>query len=490
MIAQPFVYEINTWPWLENLGTDLAGVPDDVWDSIADLGFDAVWLMGVWRRSPAGIALALSEAEHVQNFQDVLPDFTDDDVAGSAYCIRDYRVDDRIGGPAGLATARKALAQRGLSLILDFVPNHVAPDHPWIGSHPEYFITGNSDDLRDDPESFVEIGGTVFANGRDPYFPAWRDVVQLNTFSPALRAQIGQTLLSVAEQCDGVRCDMAMLPLDDVVTHTWGKRAGSPPADGYWPTVIATVRQVHPDFVFIAEAYWDLESRLQEQGFDYCYDKRLYDAFAGHEGAGAVRERLSADTGYQRGLIRFLENHDEPRAASTFGVDEHKAVAVATLTQLGAKLVYDGQLSGALRRLPVHLGRGPVEEVDKDLAEFYLSVLRSLRDPVWRTGDLSPCTVTGWEGNNTSGDLLAWTRSGGSRWLVVVNISDIPASGTVATGWDDLRGGQFRLIDNTRDIEYLRSGDDLTDGMYVELDPWLWHLFRIEKAEAATEERA
>ncbi|HEY9314524.1 alpha-amylase family glycosyl hydrolase [Williamsia sp.] len=489
MIAQPFIYEINTWPWLAELGTDLAGVPDDVWDSIADLGFDAVWLMGVWRRSPAGIARALDEPAVAQSFQDVLPDFTVDDVAGSAYCIRDYQVDERLGGTVGLVAARKSLAERGLSLILDFVPNHVAPDHPWIRSNPEYFITGSVDDLRDDPESFVEIGGTVFANGRDPYFPAWRDVVQLNTFSPALRNQVAQTLLSIAEQCDGVRCDMAMLPLDDVVTRTWGERAGNPPADGYWPTAIAAVRRVHPDFVFIAEAYWDLESRLQEQGFDYCYDKRLYDSYAGHEGADAVRARLSADTDHQRGLIRFLENHDEPRAASTFGADEHKAVAVATLTGLGAKLIYDGQLSGAVRRVPVHLGRGPVEEVDKDLAEFYLSVLGSLRDPVWRTGDWAPCDITGWEGNTTSGSLLAWTRRGESRWLVVVNLSDSTASGTVATHWDDLRGSRFRLVDTTRDLDFLRSGDDVCDGMFIELDPWLWHLFRIDETETTTEER-
>jgi hypothetical protein len=483
VIAQPFIYEINTWPWLQGLGTDLAGVPDDAWDAIADLGFDAVWLMGVWQRSPAGRSIALADGPLVQSFEQVLPDLTDDDVVGSAYCIRDYRVDDRLGGPAGLAVARRALAQRGLSLILDFVPNHVATDHPWVRSDPGYFISGTDEDLCDDPESFVEVDGTVFANGRDPYFPAWRDVLQLNTFSSELRAQSISTLLSIAEQCDGVRCDMAMLPLQDVVTRTWGARAGRPPADEYWTTLIAAVRRVHPDFTFIAEAYWDLESRLREQGFDYCYDKRLYDAFAGREGAGVVRQNLLSDPEHQRGLLRFLENHDEPRAAATFGVNDEKAAAVATFTALGAKLIYDGQLSGAAIRLPVQLGRGPVEESDEELAAFYHALLRTLRDPVWRNGDLTPCAVTGWEGNDSFGDLLAWTRSGESRWLVVVNIGDRPSVGKVVTNWDDLRGSMFRLVDTTRDTEYLRSGDDLADGLFVELGPWLWHLFRIEPGD-------
>lgn len=488
MIEQPFIYEINTWPWLHRLGTDLGGVPGEVWDSIAATGADAVWLMGVWQRSPAGIAIALADGPLVQTFRDTLPDYTTDDVVGSPYCIRDYRVDDHLGGPEGLATARAALAARGLALILDFVPNHVAADHPWTTDHPEYFIGGTADDLAADPASFIEVSARVLANGRDPYFPAWRDVVQLNAFSADLRAEVALTLSSIADQCDGVRCDMAMLMLTDIFARTWGERAGDPPAADYWASLIDGVHRTHPDFTFIAEAYWDLELVLQTQGFAYCYDKRLYDAFAAGTGPGAVHERLLADTDYQRGLVRFLENHDEPRAASVFGVAQEKVAAVATFTQLGAKLIYHGQMSGAVRHVPVQLGRLPEELVDDGLAEFYGRLLQALRDKTFRTGDWTLSEVSGWDGNVSAGNLLAWTRSGDSRWLVVVNISDQPAQGTVRTAWDDLRGRQFRLTDTTRDIEYLRTGDDLHDGLYVELDPWLWHLFEIHTTDSAAVE--
>ncbi len=488
MIAHPFIYEINTWPWLRRLGTQLGDVPGETWDAIADTGADAVWLMGVWQRSPAGTAIALADAPLVQTFRDTLPDYTADDVVGSPYCIRDYRVDDHLGGPEGLATARAALAARGIALILDFVPNHVAADHPWTQDHPEYFIGGTVDDLAADPESFIEVSGRVLANGRDPYFPAWRDVVQLNAFSADLRAEVARTLASIADQCDGVRCDMAMLMLNEIFYRTWGARAGEAPEVEYWASLIDGVHESYPDFTFIAEAYWDLEAVLQGQGFGYCYDKRLYDAFAAHSGPGAVRERLLADPGYQRGLVRFLENHDEPRAASVFGVAQQKAAAVATYTQLGAKLIYDGQLSGAVKRVPVQLGRLPDELVDDGIADFYRQLLNTLRDNVFRTGQWTLCDVTGWDGNATAGNLLAWTRSGDSRWLVVVNFSDQTATGNVHVRWEELRGKHFQLTDPTRDITYPRSGDDLYDGMYVDLDPWLWHLFRIEPTNSAAVE--
>ena len=258
-ITQPFLYEINTWPWLaaishdEERSIDLGSVPDRYWDEIADLGFDGVWLMGVWQRSPAGIAIALSNDGLRASFGAALPDWGTADVVGSPYCVRGYLVDDHFGGRTGLASARAALAERGLGLILDFVPNHVAPDHQWTTASPELFVPGATADLERDPASFVEIAGRVLANGRDPYFPAWPDVVQLNAFAPALRAAVIETLNDISDQCDGVRCDMAMLVMNDVFARTWGDRVGPTPSTDYWPTVIPAVRNTHPGFVFLAE---------------------------------------------------------------------------------------------------------------------------------------------------------------------------------------------------------------------------------------------
>jgi Alpha amylase, catalytic domain len=483
-ITQPLIYEINTWPWLEAIGKnegraiDLGSVPDRYWDEIADLGFDAVWLMGVWQRSPAGIAIALSNDGLLASFRAALPDWQPDDVVGSPYCVRDYVVDDHFGGRTALASAREALAERGMGLILDFVPNHVAPDHPWATLKPEVFVSGTSEDLENDPASFVEIAGRVLANGRDPYFPAWPDVVQLNAFAPALRAGVIETLIEIGEQCDGVRCDMAMLVMNDVFARTWGDRVGPVPDSDYWPTVIPAVGAAHPGFLFMAEAYWDLEWALQQHGFNYCYDKRLYDRIL-QGSAEQVRLHLMADDEYQHGLVRFVENHDEPRAASAFGSVRSPVAAVTALTQTGARLVHNGQLEGATVHLPVFLGRYPIEPTEEALLAFYRSFLPALADPTFRHGHWQLCDRSGWPGDNRYQNLVAWCWEGDARWLIVVNLSDGTAAGQVRTPWTDLRGQQWHLTDPTHDIVLARSGDDLVDGLFVELDPWNWHMFRI-----------
>ena len=323
----PALYEINTWVWLSEASRKfgrnitLSSIPSSEWDAIAAYGFDAVWFMGVWERSPAGIAIANQNKNLLDDFRRALPDFRSEDNVGSPYCVRRYVVDQYLGGPEGLAVARRELARRGMNLVLDFVPNHVAPDHPWGLEHPEYFIHGTADDLKNDPSSFVEVSGAVYACGRDPYFPAWPDVIQLNAFEPGLRQAAIQTVSSIAEQCDGVRCDMAMLMLNAIFERTWGGRAGARPTTEYWVDVISAVKKKAHGFLFIAEAYWDLEWELQQRGFDFCYDKKLYDRME-HGSAENIRLHLCADLAYQRKLLRFIENHDEPRAAATFSSEK------------------------------------------------------------------------------------------------------------------------------------------------------------------------
>jgi hypothetical protein len=487
---RPTVYEINTAVWLERLGragggpVTLDAVPGAAWDTIAALPVDAVWLMGVWARSPEGLELARADPALDAGMRAALPDLRDEDVIGSPYCVRDYVVDDRFGGPDGLAAARAALEARDLGLVLDYVPNHVAPDHPWTASRPDVFVRGSDDDLRVRPDAFLRTTGGVVARGRDPYFAPWPDVVQLDAFAPALREAVAETLLTIGAQCDGLRCDMAMLMCNEVFARTWGARVGPAPGEEFWPGLIARVKAAFPGFLFMAEAYWDMEWTLQQQGFDLCYDKRLYDRLA-HESAESVRGHLQADAAYQERLVRFVENHDEPRAAATFAPGQARAAAVVMSTLQGARLYHDGQLEGRRTHVPVFLGRGPDEPADADLRTFYERLIRAVADSDLRRGDWALCATDGWPDNDSHLRLVAWCwTSPDARELVVVNLSDAPAQARVRVPWEDLRGRAWELADRLDGRRFTRDGDDLAgDGLYVALDPWAFHFLAFAEAQ-------
>ncbi len=477
--GHPLIYEINAWVWLDELSRKaghtltLASVPDEEWDRMATLGFDAVWLMGVWERSPEGIRISMVNDGLLADFQRALPDFTDRDNVGSPYCVRRYTVDARLGGPEALAHARRKLADLGLRLILDFVPNHVAPDHPWVLDHPDFFIRGDEGDLASDPGSFFMANGKVFARGRDPFFPAWPDVLQLNAFDGGLRCAVIETLSDIAGQCDGIRCDMAMLLVNPVFGKTWESRAGSIPGTDYWLEIISAIKKEYPAFLFIAEAYWDMEWELQQQGFDLCYDKRLYDRLR-HDPAESVRLHLCADLPYQEKLVRFIENHDEPRAAAAFNARKHRAAALISLTLPGAGLIHEGQLEGKKVHLPVFLARRAEESPDSELLTFYGQLLGTLRRGDFLQGTWQLCTCSGWPDNASCGNLVSWCwRKGGSRCLIVVNLSDTPSQGLVWVPWDDIEGRPWQLKDVFTSAIYEREMGG--EGLYVELQPWGYH---------------
>jgi Alpha amylase, catalytic domain len=485
----PVVHEIFAWVWLAEMSAELGrtvtlgDVPGDVWDDVARPGIDAVWLMGVWQRSPAGAAIARTHPSLRAAHVEALPDFVDDDVVGSAYCIREYVVDARLGGEEGLASARAALAARDVRLVLDFVPNHVAPDHPWTREHPEYFIRGDAGDLARDPASFIEVDGSVFACGRDPYFPAWSDVVQLDASRPDVRQAMAGVMVSLTERCDGVRCDMAMLVLDDVFWRTWDGRAsgGERPDDGrgFWPTVIGAARAVRLDFAVWAEAYWDLEHVLLEHGFDACYDKRLYDRMVRGASMPDVRAHLAARLEDQRHTVRFVENHDEPRAASVLGAPAHRAALVALLTLPGVALLHEGGADGRRVRVPVTLGRRPAETLDAALRadiERLLDHAAAVRRGQWEL-----TSVEGWADNNSAERLLAWTWTNDERWyLIVVNLTDQRADGRIRLSSSHLGRGAIELDDVLSGEHYERDADQVErEGLYVALDGWNVHLFEV-----------
>jgi len=481
-MRNPVIYEINTRVWLGELSIQmgyhvtLATIPANIWDELARLKIDMLWLMGVWERSPEGIAISNQHAGNLADFRRALPDFTFADNIGSPYCVKRYVADVAVGGQEGLAVARKQLALRNIKLMLDFVPNHLAHDHPWVREYPDYFIQGNREDLRDDPSTYVQIGGTIFACGKDPFYPSWQDVLQINAFHSGLRGAILETVKEIANQCDGIRCDMAMLVVNSVFIRTWGKRAGIQPTHEYWEELIPVIKATYPGFIFLAEAYWEMEWTLQQQGFDYCYNKRLYDRFE-HDDAEGIRLHLSAGIDYQDKLVRFIENHDEPRVAAIFPNDKVRALAATIATLPGAKIFHEGQFEGRRIKLPVFLRRRPDEPRDDLLQAFYRKLLEEISDPLFHGGYWQLLSASGWPDNQSSRNLAAWCRENESRrFLIVVNLSGHRSQGMIKLIWPDLSRQNWRLVDPLAGLVFERNGDELANtGLYADLPPWGFH---------------
>ena len=231
-------------------------------------------------RQPAHVAVAQPSLRHRRS--ELLPDGSDDDIVGSPYAISAYEPAENLGGEDGLAKLRARLAEAGLGLILDFVPNHTAPEHPWVRRHPDWYVHADAADRADVPDEWFEVrseGRHWIAHGRDPNFGPWLDTAQLDYRHPDVPRAMTQTLREVATRCDGVVCSMAMLVLDDVFRSTWGSRSVAPvaaedasPFGEFWWHASSAVRDVYPRFMLIGEAYWGLEWRLQQLGFDYTYD--------------------------------------------------------------------------------------------------------------------------------------------------------------------------------------------------------------------------
>lgn len=497
----PLLYEINSRVWLVEFARKakkktftLADVPDAALDEIAELGFDIVWLMGVWQTGPLGEKLAREQANLLAEAKKAFRDFQPEDIVSSPYAVQDYKVAASLGGPKALAAFRKKLAERGIALMLDLVPNHTARDHAWVSARPEFYVHGDDDALRNELQNYfvaeTKRGRRVLAHGRDPYFAGWQDTAQLNYQHSGLRAAMTETLRGIAGQCDGVRCDMSMLLLNDVFARTWGERAQ--PADRtafaageFWPQAINAVRREHPEFIFMAEVYWGLEAELQAQGFNYTYDKMLYDRLL-HEPAASIRGHLLADADFQARSARFLENHDEPRAAGSLPPEKLRAAALVCYTLPGLRFFYDGQLGGRKFREPVQFARRPNEKPDAALWKYYEALLRELGSPALRHGRWRPLEPrAAWEGNSTWDQFIAhrWEADWRGSRIAVANYGSSQGQCYVPLDLGGLRSRKVILRDVLSGVSYERGGDSLLQpGLFLDLAPYQFHLFTVEPA--------
>jgi hypothetical protein len=392
-MPHPLLLEINTRCWLrgwsDQLGqpVTLAHAPEKEIASWQARGFTHIWLMGVWATGPKTRDLARAQPNLLALSAQAFGMRGEEMLVSSPYAVADFTVAESLGGPAALRQFRAKLRRHGLALVLDFIPNHLGLDHGWLTEKNELFVRSAAQR----PETFpVPHAGTAswVAHGKDPYFPAWIDTAQLDYRLAATRTAMTDALLSVAAQCDGVRCDTAMLLLNDVFDKTWSHfPSGLPAPPGeFWAEAISAVKRRQPEFIFIAEAYWDLEPRLHALGFDYVYDKKFLDLMARRD-YPALQSHLQAVRGKFH-PARFLENHDEARIASRLSVPEQKAAAVLLLAQPGLRLMHEGQSAGHSRHTPVQFACHWPEAGHPEMTAFYERLFSSLARTAIGTGEM------------------------------------------------------------------------------------------------------
>lgn len=489
MSYNPSLYEINTRVFLKRFGTEtkITNVPPAFWNGLAKKGIDYVWLLGMWKTCDDIIEKYCFEENLVNNYKRALRDFKKEDVIGSPFSIDIYEVNQKLGCENSLIELKSFLNSRGIKLILDFVPNHFGAGTSLLKTHPEIFLQVDEESFLKDPHTYFKpfAGKEIyFAHGRDPFFPSWQDTVQINIFGKQARKFLTDTLLRLTDVCDGVRCDMAMLLLNNVFKNTWigalAKNHFELPGKEFWSEAISAVKNKRDDFLFIAESYWDMEWELQQLGFDYTYDKKLTDRLR----TGYVKdiyEHLLAEESYQKKSLRFIENHDEERAAASFGKEKSKAAAVITGTIQGMRFYHDGQSEGKKIKLPVQLGREPEEFFPNGIHDFYDKLFAITSEEIFKRGNwklLHP--EAAWEGNISHNNMLAWEWDyNDEKRVVVVNYSE---SVSVCLLKLDVSGypENFEMHDLLNDQTYIRSSEEVYHtGLYVELKPWQAHIFKL-----------
>jgi hypothetical protein len=486
----PHLYEINTWSWLERMSTQLGrmiqleDVPDSTWDSIAERGFNIVWLMGVWRRSPESRRIALEDPANFPQYDRALPGWKPSDVIASPYAVAAYVPDARIGTWDSIDRVRNKLRARGMGLFLDFVGNHTALDHPWMREHSEFYVQAPQQVFETNPSFYYPVqtprGTRFIALAKDPYFPPWKDVAQLNHFNPGTRAAQLNEIRTIASHCDGVRCDMAMLLLNDIFANGWRHLIGDVPSpqQEFW----AEVKSAAPDLTLLAEAYWDTEPRLFDLGFQFAYDKILYDAVR-NVNPQQVRGRLTSLPQFQNSFARFMENHDEARRPEVFPNDRLLADGTLLATLPGMRFYHQGELEGRSIHLPITLRLAAEETVDPLSLAFFQKILTITKQDVFHQGGWNLLEVAA-EGDAPPDGLIVYEWRSEKAWkIIAVNLSGSVSQGRVRWPENVFPAAHYTLFDELNDVRYARDGEELRGiGLFMRRDPFQAHLFDVTVA--------
>src|ERR1700761_3914077 len=401
----------STYVWLEQLSRfygrhihTLDQIPEEELRRLASHGINALWLIGVWERSPASQTIKQLCGNH--------------DAVASAYSLYGYNIAHDLGGEPAYGVLRDRAFHHGIRLASDMVPNHMGIDSSWVVEHPEWFMSrGDSPypsyrfegpDLSRDGRVEIKIedhyyeqsdAAVVFRrrdkwtgdiryvyHGNDGTSFPWNDTAQLDYLNPATREQVIQTILHVARLFPIIRFDAAMTLAKRHFQRLWFPIPGTGGAipsraeysmskadfdrampEEFWREVVDRVAQEVPGTLLLAEAFWLMEGYfVRTLGMHRVYNSAFMNMMRDEENAkyrSVIKNTIEFDPDILKRYVNFMSNPDERTAIDQFGNGD-KCFGVATMmsTLPGLPMFGHGQIEGFTEKYGMEFRRARYQE--------------------------------------------------------------------------------------------------------------------------------
>ena len=409
--------------WLDQLskyyGRDISRldqIPDEELDRLAGWGFNSVWLIGVWERSPSS--------------QKIKQLCGNPEAVSSAYSLYDYTIASDLGGQPALDNLKERAWRRGIRLASDMVPNHTGIYSRWTREHPDWFVqldyppypaysfSGQDLSLSSDIGLFIEDGywtrrdaAVVFKHvdnhtgriryiyhGNDGTSTPWNDTAQLNYLIPEVRETVIQTIIHVARNFPIIRFDAAMTLAKKHYQRLWypqpGHGSGVPSRaehgmsreefdrvfpNEFWREVVDRIAVEAPDTLLLAEAFWLMEGYfVRTLGMHRVYNSAFMNMLKMEENAKyrqTIRNILEFNPEILKRFVNFMSNPDERTAIDQFGKEgKYFGAAVLLVTMPGLPMFGHGQIEGFTEKYGMEYHRAYwEEEIDRHLVAMHES---------------------------------------------------------------------------------------------------------------------
>lgn len=475
----------NTLVWLDQLSKKynrtidrLDLIPDEELDILAQRGFNGLWLIGLWERSPAS--------------RTVKQICGNPDAASSAYSLMDYSIAGELGGAESMARLKERCWNKGIRMACDMVPNHTGIDSNWMMDRPDYFLSRqdcpypnysfNGVNLSPNPAIGVQIedhyydrtdAAVVFKredyhtgdvryiyHGNDGTSMPWNDTAQLNYLNPDVREVVMQTIVNVARQFPIIRFDAAMTLAKKHYQRLWFPEPGSGgdiptraeagmtkpefnqvfPQE-FWREVVDRIAVEAPDTLLLAEAFWMMEGYfVRTLGMHRVYNSAFMNMLKMEENGKfrqMIRNTVEFDPDILKRYVNFMSNPDEETAVRQFGKgDKYFGICTLMVTLPGLPMFAHGQIEGFEEKYGMEFRRAyQNEEDDQDLIlrhEWEMFPLMHQRYLFSGVDQFRLYDLSGEHGVNEN--VIAYSnQSAGKHGLVVFNNNYERASGWIKT---------------------------------------------------------